>query len=486
MLFASWLPASADESIGYGYQDDGTPAGATLYSVDLNTGIATQVGDLDRKTTGYFRLTNLVFAPNGDAYGYRDDRTPAGTSLYSVDVDAGIATLIGDLDRNPSSSFRLRNLVFAPNGNAYGYRDDGTPAGTSLYSVDVDNGVAMLIGDLDRNPSSSFRLRNLVFAPNGNAYGYRDDGTPAGTSLYSVNVSIGVATLIGNLDRKSSTSFSLDNLEFTADGKAYGYRDDGTPAGTSLYSVNVATGVATLIGDLDRQTASSFRLRNLVLADGIIGYGYRDDGTPAGTSLYSVNVTTGIASLIGNLDRQTASSFRLRNLVIPTPAPSLALVSSAVQNTVSTVTANDDRAITVEGEMVTIDVLANDDGLDAGPIDLMVSSDPTAGTAIITADNTVIYTPAAGFSGVDSFQYDAADRNGEASTATVTVTVAMSPGALALAKPAQVPTAPNPEALTEVTAADQSAAPGSQGSAVSPVSLLLFIIPWLRRRLGSR
>lgn len=66
-----------------------------------------------------------------------------------------------------------------------------------------------------------------------------------------------------------------------------------------------------------------------------------------------------------------------------------------------------------------------------------IAAPPSHGTATV-AGNTLIYTPAAGFSGVDSFTYTAANTTGTSAAATVTVTVspptfAFTPAAGALA-----------------------------------------------------
>jgi subtilisin family serine protease len=81
-----------------------------------------------------------------------------------------------------------------------------------------------------------------------------------------------------------------------------------------------------------------------------------------------------------------------------------------------------DAAETTEGTPVTIAVLANDSDVDSSALEvtnLVVSS----GTAVVNADQTVTYTPAAGFSGVATFTYTASDGQAESSPATVTVNV---------------------------------------------------------------
>jgi len=121
----------------------------------------------------------------------------------------------------------------------------------------------------------------------------------------------------------------------------------------------------------------------------------------------------------------------------------------------------DDSASTFESTATDpIDVLANDTGLDFTPLTVTISSPATRGTAVVQADNTIIYTPTGGFttgvSDTDTFDYTVTDANGESSTARVTVTVIL-----------------------------QQSLPKSSNStsALGPVGLgLLLLLPWLRRR----
>ena len=93
----------------------------------------------------------------------------------------------------------------------------------------------------------------------------------------------------------------------------------------------------------------------------------------------------------------------------------------------------DDLQTTAINTMVTTDVLANDSDPEGDPLFLdafdtlsiqggSVSRDD-AGTPGITGDDQLVYTPPAGFVGVDSYGYTVADDKGGFATATVTVTV---------------------------------------------------------------
>ena len=95
--------------------------------------------------------------------------------------------------------------------------------------------------------------------------------------------------------------------------------------------------------------------------------------------------------------------------------------------------ANDDTATTDENTPVNIDVLVNDDfgtdGPNNGPISILIP--PANGTAVVNnngtpadpTDDTIDYTPDAGFAGTDQITYQICDSDGDCDDAVVTVTV---------------------------------------------------------------
>jgi hypothetical protein len=83
----------------------------------------------------------------------------------------------------------------------------------------------------------------------------------------------------------------------------------------------------------------------------------------------------------------------------------------------------DDTAATNEDTPITMDVLSNDSDPDGDLLSVASVTQPSAGSATITAGNFVTYAPAANFNGSDLFTYTASDGRGGRSTATVTVTV---------------------------------------------------------------
>ncbi|MGK5679515.1 Ig-like domain-containing protein [Actinoplanes sp. URMC 104] len=86
-------------------------------------------------------------------------------------------------------------------------------------------------------------------------------------------------------------------------------------------------------------------------------------------------------------------------------------------------TATSDTATAAAATAVDIAVTANDVDPEHGALTLVSAGAPQHGTATVV-DGKVRYTPAAGFSGTDTFTYEVRDAAGNTTTGTVTVTVA--------------------------------------------------------------
>lgn len=84
-----------------------------------------------------------------------------------------------------------------------------------------------------------------------------------------------------------------------------------------------------------------------------------------------------------------------------------------------------DQANAIEDGFVTIDALANDSDVDASDIlRIIAAGDPTHGNVVFVANDLLVYTPDADFSGQDSFNYTVSDGRGGVVTQSATVNVA--------------------------------------------------------------
>lgn len=86
-------------------------------------------------------------------------------------------------------------------------------------------------------------------------------------------------------------------------------------------------------------------------------------------------------------------------------------------------TARNDSAQTLAGDSAAISVLANDNDADGDTFGIIGIDAPGHGTIEVQPDQTIRYTPEAGFSGIDSFTYTIGDGQGGLGTANVTITV---------------------------------------------------------------
>ena len=126
--------------------------------------------------------------------------------------------------------------------------------------------------------------------------------------------------------------------------------------------------------------------------------------------------------------------------------------------------AQDDAASTAFGQAISIDVLGNDSDPDGDTLRLVSVTVPLHGTAA-KVGNSVLYTPAAGFAGVDTFRYAISDGRGGSATAAVSVTVAAQPDRAPVAVD-DAATTPLGQAVTIAVLANDSDADGDALSIV--------------------
>lgn len=145
----------------------------TLATVDVETGGTSFIGN-----TGVV-LTDIAFSPAGELYGI------SFFDLYRVNSSSGATTRIGSLGAINGTA---NALVFGSDGTLY-------MAGSSLYSVDISTGAASVIGDIGFQSGGdlAFIGGDLYMASSGNELIKIDAATGAGTFIGS----LGVADMFG-------------------------------------------------------------------------------------------------------------------------------------------------------------------------------------------------------------------------------------------------------------------------------------------------
>ncbi|MGN7869101.1 hypothetical protein [Paracoccus sp. 22332] len=174
-----------------------------LGTVDTTTGAVSVIGDMG------VVMTDIAFDPTGNLYGM------SFTSLYRIDPGSGVSTLIGAHGISSGNA-----LVFGADGTLYGAGN----ATTNIYTLNTMTGVGSSLGSIGfySGGDLAFVGSDFYLASSANQLVKIDLGNPGGTAAVG---SFGVSDVFG--------------LATAPGGRLYGV------AGTSIYEVDVTTGLAT-------------------------------------------------------------------------------------------------------------------------------------------------------------------------------------------------------------------------------------------------
>lgn len=149
-----------------------------------------------------------------------------------------------------------------------------------LVRMDLSTGVGTSIG----TGTGFSDLDGLAFDGAGRLWAVNDDTN----QLVRIDTTTGVGTAIGS---GFGSGYNDMGLAFGADGTLYMASANSAGTDGNLYTVDTTTGTATLIGDL--RPSSSLRVRSLAFTGGVL-YGWTNVDT-----LVSINTTTGLSTNIG-------------------------------------------------------------------------------------------------------------------------------------------------------------------------------------------
>lgn len=213
-------------------------------------------------------LAGLLFAGAEVAqaqtiYGSGND----GTNLLAINTSTGGTTVIGSFGYGASYG-----TAFGPDGTLYTLVDSYNSG--RLATVNLSTGAATPVG-----PATGIAdLMAMDFAPDGTLYA----GSWATNSLYKINPSTGVATLVG-------TSLA-GVMDFAFNPAGVLYATDST----SLYTINLLTGAATLVAALSGTDG-----QNMGIAFDAAGNLFGTSYNTTNSQLWSINSSTGVATLVG-------------------------------------------------------------------------------------------------------------------------------------------------------------------------------------------
>ncbi|MCC9599551.1 hypothetical protein LOC67_03185 [Stieleria sp. JC731] len=196
----------------------------SLWTVDLQTGFATEVGSLGLDAN-YVGLT--YNGNDGQLYLSSNSGADTANNLYVVDQMTGAASLVGN-----TGVANLTGLAFDPvNKVMYG----GTGTGNSLYTINTTNASTTLVGSYGVSVSG----QGLAFDPITQSLWLADALTD---NLFEVNTMTGQASQVGFTSLTAPVGLAVDPLT----GSIYSVDH----LSDALYTLDRTTGTATFIGQL--------------------------------------------------------------------------------------------------------------------------------------------------------------------------------------------------------------------------------------------
>ena len=241
------------------------------------------------------------------------DDPPLPSRLFSVNESTGAATPIGS-----TGYFELNALASSPAGELYAV---GDPLGTIpspanvLIQIDPATGAATPAATLSLGGGREVSIRSMAFSPAGVLYAVNAIDPPEPTpfavhELFTINLASGVGTLVGSLG-----AHAIQGMDFSPAGVLYGYALNATLGGpgVGLVTINATTAAVTDVNPAVPGTANG---QGLVFApDGTL-YG-------GGLTLIRLDPATGVETPIG------LTGADLRGFAVPEPA-AIGLVLAAL------------------------------------------------------------------------------------------------------------------------------------------------------------
>lgn len=215
-----------------------------FYQVDAATGTATL---LKQYTDLYFYQGGLVYDPTRDVFfatGFNSVTTET-SRLYAIDPVTYAATEVGAVGASVGTYGLARNPI---TGVIYA-TGDNTLQSTALYTIDPTTGAATFVGQNGGSCCTEpfgTRIYGLGFLDDGTLYGNGYYISNPGSQLWTLNTGTGLATAIGSHGLAFGGQGNYGDMVYV-DGVLY-MAGDSSASTQGLYSINRATGAATLIG----------------------------------------------------------------------------------------------------------------------------------------------------------------------------------------------------------------------------------------------
>jgi hypothetical protein len=274
-------------------------------------------------------LATCAQAYGATLYGATASGSPG--RLYTLNpVNGSQVQDVGPLNDVTGLNYPITGLAFHPTtGVLYGSTGNN-PAATAGRFVIINPVTAQvaLVGPFNAGPvndsGTPATMTDLAFDSAGNLFGVASIGGP---QLYSINVATGQATVIGN---SGIASTSGGGLAISSGGVFY-----GTPTSSRFGTYDTTTGVFTNIAAPNRPGNAGALAALDFDPSGVLYAMHSAPGSPPPTNLLTIDPATAMVTLLGS-SVIALDAIAFRPDIIPEPSSIMLLVGAALTSIVAT------------------------------------------------------------------------------------------------------------------------------------------------------
>jgi len=211
---------------------------STLYSIDETKGITTSIGSV-----GY--AVNGLESYNGVLYGTTSIKDPSFHGLIAIDTSTGAGSTVGSGWGGSISADTLVEMAIDSSGNAYAW---GEPGQDDLYSIDLSLGIGSYVG----NAELSTATLGLAFDSSDTLQLFNWTGV-----AYTIDTGTGASSLLGNFAGVSAAAAHHGDTNIST-GQYWGLHgnpfDDGGSTSIDIIDFSTLSITSTLPLDRDLHT----------------------------------------------------------------------------------------------------------------------------------------------------------------------------------------------------------------------------------------
>jgi VCBS repeat-containing protein len=418
----TYTPASnynGPDSFTYKVNDGSADSGAVDVAIVINP-----VNDAPSAAGDSFSIGEDTALNVGAPGVLANDSEVEGASMTAVLVSG---TSHGSLTLNPDGSF-----IYAPEADFHGsdsfsYRASDGEESSSVVSVaiavDAVNDRPMAVDDtFNTNEDTALSAAAPGVLAN--------DSDEDGDSLTAILVS---GPSHGALTLNANGSFSYTPAANYSGTDAFTYKVSDGSVDSDVLTVTIALAAVNDVPvSADNQLSTDEDVSLVLAAPGVMGNDTDADADPLAAALMS-GPSHGTLALNGdgslsytpaeNYNGSDSFTYRVSDGTSESNVATVVITIGAVPDVPTALDNNYSK--TGDGALIVTapGVLVNDQDADGDPLTAVLVSGPSHGTLTFGADGSFSYSSAAGYSGADSFTYQAHDGTAGSNVATVSIAV---------------------------------------------------------------